>query len=73
MIRSVGNGADSILERLVMAKLRYQTDEVRSRFEINPRIVEAALARLGSGQLSHEDQREVWNATRTLHKVKWPV
>jgi hypothetical protein len=56
-----------------MAKLRYQTDEVRSRFEINPRIVEAALARLGSGQLSHEDQREVWNATRTLHKVKWPV
>lgn len=72
VIRSVGNGADSILERLGMTYLKYPTDESRVRFEINPWIVEAALARLGSRRLSKEEQREVWNATRTPQKVQWP-
>lgn len=72
VIRSVGNGADSILDLLGMAKLKYATDEARVRWELNPWIVEAALARLGSEQLSIAEQREVWNATRTPHKVNWP-
>lgn len=46
--------------------------EARARFELNPWIVEAALVRLGSRRLSQEEQREVWNATRTPHKVNWP-
>jgi hypothetical protein len=72
VLRSVGNGADSILERLGMTYLKYPMDESRVRFEINPWIVEAALARLGSRRLSIEEQREVWGATRTPHKVRWP-
>lgn len=72
VISSVGNGADSILERLGMTKLKYPTDKARARFELNPWIVEAALARLGSRRLSKEEQREVWNATRAPHKVDWP-
>lgn len=72
VIKSVGNGADSILERLGMTKLKYPTDEARARFELNPWIVEAALARFGERRLTKEEQREVWNATRTPHKVSWP-
>lgn len=72
VISSVGNGADSILKRLGISILKYPTDEVRARFELNPWIVEAALVRLGSRRLSQEEQREVWNATRTPHKVNWP-
>ena len=72
VIRSVGNGADSILDLLGMAKLKYPTDEARVRWELNPWIVEAALARLGCEQLNQAEQREVWNATRTPHKVNWP-
>lgn len=72
VISSVGNGADSILERLGMTKLKYPTDEARARFELNPWIVEAALARFGDRRLTKEEQREVWNATRTPHKVNWP-
>jgi Family of unknown function (DUF5681) len=45
VIRSVGNGADAILQLLGMAKLKYPTDKSRVRWELNPWIVEAALAR----------------------------
>jgi hypothetical protein len=72
VIRFIGSGADVILEPLGMAKLKYPTDEARARSELNPWIVEAALARLCSQQLSQAEQREVWNATRTPHKVNWP-
>lgn len=72
VICSVGNGADSILEKLGMTKLKYPTDEVRARCELNPWIVEEAIARLGSRRLSKEEQREVWNVTRTPQKVSWP-
>jgi hypothetical protein len=72
VIRSVGIGADAILELLGMAKLKHPTDEARVRWDLDPWIVEAALVRLGSKQLSQEEQREVWNSTRTPHKVNWP-
>lgn len=73
VISTISSGADAILEPLGIAKLKYPADEARVRWELNPWIVEAALERLGSRQLSDEEQREVWNATRMPHKVRWPI
>lgn len=70
--KAVNSGMDAIIGALGIAQLKYPTDEVRVRWELNPWIVEAALARLGNRRLTLEEQREVWNATRTPHKVKWP-
>jgi hypothetical protein len=39
---------------------------------LEPWIVEAALARLGSRTLTPDEQRTVLNATRTPDKVNWP-
>ena len=72
VVSSVGSGADAILESLGIAKLKYPSDEARVRWELNLWIVEAALARLGDQRLSEEEQREIWGATRTPHKVRWP-
>lgn len=72
VIHSIMSGADAILEPLALAKMKYPTDEKRVRWELSPWIVEAALARPGSGQLTEAEQREVWNATRTPDKVRWP-
>ncbi|MEO0419072.1 MAG: DUF5681 domain-containing protein [Pseudomonadota bacterium] len=60
------------LEMLRMAKLKYATDKRRTRCELNPWIVQMALERLDWIGLSEEEQRIVWEATRTPHKVKWP-
>ena len=49
---------------------RYSED---SQFKLNPWIVEAALSRLGSRQLSLDEQRVVVAATRTPEKVRWPA
>jgi predicted Fe-Mo cluster-binding NifX family protein len=68
----VGIGADIILKSLGLAVLKYPEDEKRVRLEINPWIVEAALARFGERRLSYPEQQEVWNATRTPRKVRWP-
>lgn len=70
--KSMGSGADAILDKLGLAVLKYPTDEKRARWEISPWIVEAALARLGRRQLSKSEQREVWANTRRRHKVNWP-
>ena len=43
------------------------------RAVIEPWLVEAALARLGDRQLTIVEQAEVWRATRTPRKVRWPV
>ncbi|WP_394270820.1 hypothetical protein [Qipengyuania sp.] len=63
---------DSILEPLGLGINKYPTDEHRVHWELNPWIVEAALARLGDRRLDEVEQREVWYATRTPHKVEWP-
>jgi hypothetical protein len=42
-----------------------------ARMALEPRLVEAALARL-SQPLSRADQRIVVKATRTPHKARWP-
>lgn len=70
--KAVGSGADGILDTLDLARLKYPTDEARVRWEINPWVVEAALARLGGKQLSSEEQGEVWKSARTPEKVRWP-
>lgn len=70
--KAIGSGADAILEPLGIGVRKYPTDEARMRWELNPWIVEASLARLGDRRLSEEEQREVWTATRTPHKVSWP-
>lgn len=72
VLSSAGSGVSTILDTLGIAKRRFPTDEARVRWELNPWIVEAALARLGNRQLTSEEQREAWNATRTPDKVKWP-
>lgn len=70
--KAVSNGADAILDKLDLARLKYPTDEKRVRWGINPWIVELALARLGERKLSLADQREVFANTRTPDKVRWP-
>lgn len=70
--KAVGSGMDSIIDTLGIAQLKYPTDKDRVRWELNPWIVEAALAQLRDRQLTFEEQREVWGATRTPHKVQWP-
>lgn len=52
--------------------MKYPTDEARVRWELYLWIVEAALARLGDRTLCLDEQREIWNATRAPHKVRWP-
>ena len=72
ILKSVGSGVDAILEPLGIAVKKYATDKDRVRWELNPWVVEKALDRLGDRQLSLAEQKEVWGATRTPHKVNWP-
>ena len=72
VLKSVGNGANSILDDLGIARLKYPTDKNRVRRLPNPWIVQKALARHGDRKLTREEQREVWDATRTPNKVQWP-
>ncbi|MBX7459729.1 DUF5681 domain-containing protein [Qipengyuania huizhouensis] len=72
ILKMVGLGMDSILEPLGIAKKKYPTDEDRVRWELNPWIVEKALDRMGDRKLTVDEQQEVWMATRTPHKVRWP-
>jgi hypothetical protein len=59
------------LDALRMAqKLNARSEH--ATYRLNPWIVQAALDRLGSRQLSADEQRIVLKATRTPEKVKWP-
>ncbi len=53
------------------AKLLYPL-EPHARVKLENWVVEAALARLGDQRLTLEEQREVEDATRFPHKMKWP-
>lgn len=59
------------LESLHMAR-RLDAYRETARIMLEPWIVEAALKRLGSRRLSHEEQKVVLAATRTPKKVQWP-
>jgi hypothetical protein len=59
------------LDALGMAhKLNRHSED--ARYKLNPWIVQAALARLGSRQLSADEQRVVLEATRSPGKVRLP-
>ncbi len=59
------------LDALRMAhKLNRHSEQ--ARYQLLPWIVEAALERLGSRQLSAQEQWIVLEATRTPEKVNWP-
>ena len=72
ILKSFGNGANSILDVMGVTKLKFPSDEARVRRELNPWIVEVALERLGDVRLTLSEQRLVWDATRTPTKVTWP-
>ncbi|MCB1357411.1 MAG: DUF5681 domain-containing protein [Paracoccaceae bacterium] len=59
------------LEPLRMARM-LDRHRPTARMMLEPWIVEAALARAGSRQLSREEQRAVVKATRTPRNVSWP-
>jgi len=67
-----GFGVGSVLETLGLGVKTDRLDSEKVRCWLKPWIVEAALDRLGSRQLSEEEQREVWGATLTPNKVCWP-
>ena len=72
ILHSVDSGIDSVLEPLRIATKQHPTDKQRVRWKLNPWVVEQALARLGDRKLTFTEQAEVWKATRTPRKVRWP-
>ena len=62
----------TVLEALGMGVKRNPLDKERVRWELQPWIVEAALARLGPRVLPADEQREVWHVTRKPQTVNWP-
>lgn len=72
ILKPMAMAIEGPLEDLRLAVHKYPFDEARTRWALNPWIVEAALARLGERQLTGDEQSEVWKATRTPHKVAWP-
>jgi hypothetical protein len=59
------------LDALGMAhKLNRHSED--ARYKLQPWTVQAALERLGSRQLSTDEQRVILEATRSPTKVSWP-
>lgn len=71
ILMSVSPGSIA-LGTLGMAVKKHPGDEHKVQWELKPWIVELALARLGSRQLTADAQREVWNATLKPDTVRWP-
>jgi len=67
-----GFGIGSSLHTLGLGVKTDPLDSDKVRCWLKPWIVEAALARIAPQQLSVEEQREVWGATFTPNKVRWP-
>ena len=70
IINSFGIG--TVLDRLGLARKRYPLDKQRVRLELNSWIVDAALARLGTRQLTVDEQRTVVAAVRNPSEIHWP-
>ena len=71
-ITIISYGVGCVLRVLGLGIKRYPLDEQKVRWELNPWIIEAALARRGSRRLSEAEQREVVAVSRTPDKVVWP-
>lgn len=65
-------GIGCALRTLGLAIKRNRLDRDKVRWELQPWIVEAALAKLGEHRLTDEEQREVWENTASPGKVTWP-
>jgi hypothetical protein len=65
-------GLGSTFRVLGLAIKRFPSDEDRVHWLLQPWIVDAALARMGTRQLSADEQREVWKVTHNPEKVAWP-
>lgn len=73
VVTSVSPGSvGSAVEALAIAQKLNRYSE-QPRYKLNPWIVEAALARFGSRQLTVDEQRIVVDATKTPKKVNWPA
>lgn len=68
----IAYGVGCVLRILGLGTKRHPLDKHKVRWELNPWIVEAALARLDGRRLSEEEQRAVYVVTRTPEKVDWP-
>lgn len=71
MLSVIPGSVTTALEPLRMGR---KLDRFRptARMALEPWIVEAALARLGSRRLTPDEQRIIVQATRTPRKVNWP-
>lgn len=65
-------GIGTALQELGLGIKRFPLDQEKVHWLLQPWIVEAALARMGKKQLTCDEQREVWNATRNPDTVRWP-
>ena len=71
VLRDFGSVTQS-LEYLRMGKKHDRYRET-AHMKLEPQLVQAALDRLKGKPFSIEEQQEIYNATRTPHKVKWPT
>jgi Family of unknown function (DUF5681) len=71
MMAVAPGSVSTALEALRMAR-RLDAFRETARMMLEPWIVQVALKRLGSRQLTEEEQRVVFAATRTPKNVKWP-
>jgi hypothetical protein len=64
----------SVTQAVLPLKIARKLDPYRptARLMLEPWIVEAALARLGSRRFTREEQQTIVEATRTPHRVRWP-
>lgn len=65
-------GISCIIEDLGMGVHFNEKSKENVRLMLKPWIVEAALARMPSHQLTEDEQRIVAASTQTPHKVPWP-
>lgn len=65
-------GIGMALGKLGLAIKKHRLDKDKVRWELQPWIVEAALARRTDKPLTLDEQREVWRATRNPESVQWP-
>jgi hypothetical protein len=68
----VGTGIDAVIGESGIAFKRNRKDQENVRWEIEPWVVEAALARMAPKQLTEAEQQEVWQNTRNADCVHWP-
>jgi hypothetical protein len=72
ILKPVSTGSvNSALEKL-NAAVTLDPYRETAHLALQPWLVELALARMGDRQLSPDEQRAVWKATRTPWKVCWP-